>query len=124
MRRAGLLPAVVHSTASMPTDPNKPRYYRKQVPLFRLVEKMKLWPSRRGILHGIKEFDERGSYAVVITHCNKHMVVHDSKTSRAGRWLRNKWYAEACPDCRIPQWKLEKYAATHFRRGYGSHLHN
>ena len=106
----------------MPTDPNKARYYRKQVPLFRLVEKMKLWPSRRGILHGIKEFEERGSYAVVITHCNKHMVVHDSKTSRAARWLRNKWYAEACPQCRIPEWKLQKYAATQFKRGYGSHL--
>jgi pyrrolysyl-tRNA synthetase-like protein len=86
----------------MPTDPTKARYYRKQVPLFRLVEKLKLWPSRRGILHGIKEFEERGSYAVVITHCNKRMVVHDSKTSRAARWLRNKWYAEACPHCRIP----------------------
>jgi pyrrolysyl-tRNA synthetase-like protein len=108
--------------ALMPTDPTKARYYRKQIPLFRLVEKLKLWPSRRGILHGIKEFDERGSYAVVITHCNKHMVVHDSKTSRAARWLRNKWYAEACPQCRIPEWKLQKYAATHFKRGYGSHL--
>jgi pyrrolysyl-tRNA synthetase-like protein len=108
----------------MPTDPTKARYYRKQVPLFRLVEKMKLWPSRRGILHGIRQFDERGSYAVVVTHCNKHMVVHDSKTSRAARWLRNKWYAEACPECRIPEWKLQKYAATHFKRGYGSHLHD
>ncbi len=106
----------------MPTDPNKARYYRKQVPLFRLVEKLKLWPSRRGILHGIKEFEERGSYAVVITHCGKHMVVHDSKTSRAARWLRNKWYAEPCPQCRIPDWKLQKYAATHFKRGFGSHL--
>jgi len=108
--------------APMPTDPTKARYYRKQIPLFRLVEKLKLWPSRRGILHGIKEFDERGSYAVVTTHCDKHMVVHDSKTSRAARWLRNKWYAEACPQCRIPEWKLQKYAATHFKRGYGSHL--
>ena len=106
----------------MPTDPNKARYYRKQVPLFRLVEKLKLWPSRRGILHGIKEFEERGAYAVVITHCGKHMVVHDSKTSRAARWLRNKWYAEPCPHCRIPDWKLQKYAATHFKRGFGSHL--
>jgi pyrrolysyl-tRNA synthetase-like protein len=106
----------------MPTDPTKARYYRKQVPLFRLVEKVKLWPSRRGILHGIKQFDDRGAYAVVVTHCDKHMVVHDSKTSRAARWLRNKWYAEACPKCRIPDWKLQKYAATQFKRGYGSHL--
>ena len=50
------------------------------------------------------------------------MVVRDSKTSRAARWLRNKWYAEACPKCRIPEWKLQKYASTHFNRGYGSHL--
>ena len=42
---------------------------------------------------------------------------------RAARWLRNKWYAEACPKCRIPEWKLQKYASTHFKRGYGSDLH-
>ena len=107
---------------TMPTDPNKARYYRKQVPLFRLIEKMKLWPSRRGILHGVREFEPRGQYAVVVTHCNKRMVVHDSKTSRAARWLRNKWFVEACPQCRIPEWKLQKYAATKFQRGYGSYL--
>lgn len=106
----------------MPSDPNKARYYRKQVPLFRLVAKMKLWPSRRGVLHGVKEFTPQGEYAVIVTHCGKRMVVHDSKTSRAARWLRNKWYVEACAQCRIPEWKLQKYAATRFRRDYGSHL--
>ena len=106
----------------MPTDPNKARYYRKQVPLLRLVEKMKLWPSRRGILHGVRVFEVRGSYAHITTHCNKQMVVHDSKTSRAARWLRNKWYHEACEQCCIPEWKLQKYSATHFNRKYGSHL--
>jgi len=106
----------------MATDPSKTRYYRKQVPLFRLLEKMKLWPSRRGVLHGIKELEIRGSYARITTHCNMHMVVHDSKHSRAARWLRNKWFVAACPHCRIPDWKLEKYNATHFKRKYGSHL--
>jgi pyrrolysyl-tRNA synthetase-like protein len=106
----------------MPTDPTKQVYYRKQVPLFRLIDKMKLWPSRRGILHGIKTFEARGSYAHIVTHCNKQFVVHDSKNSRAARWLRNKWFATACPQCRIPEWKQQKYAATHFKRGYGSHL--
>lgn len=106
----------------MPSDPDKAIYYRKQVPLFRLVDKMKLWPSRRGILHGIKTFEVRGSYAYITTHCDKQMVVHDSKNSRAARWLRNKWYAEACAQCQIPDWKRRKYAATHFKRGYGSHL--
>jgi pyrrolysyl-tRNA synthetase-like protein len=108
----------------MPTDPTKQVYYRKQVPLFRLVEKMKLWPSQRGVLHGIKTFEVHGSYARLVTHCGKTMVVHDSKNSRAARWLRNKWFATACPDCHIPEWKQQKYAATHFKRGYGSHLHD
>ena len=27
-------------------------YYRKRVELFRLIDKIKLWPSRRGVLHG------------------------------------------------------------------------
>lgn len=106
----------------MPSDPSKARYYRKQIPLFRLLEKMKLWPSRQGVLHGIRELDIRGSYAHITTHCNMHMVVHDSKHSRAARWLRNKWFVSACPACRIPDWKLEKYNATHFKRKYGSHL--
>lgn len=109
-------------TPSVPTDPHKARYYRKQIPLFRLVEKMKLWPSRRGILHSVRTFEVRGSYAVIVTHCDKQMVVHDSKTSRAARWLRNKWFQEACPQCRIPEWKLQKYGATHFTHGYGSLL--
>ncbi len=109
-------------TGAVPTDPDKRVYYRKQVPLFRLVDKMKLWPSRRGVLHGIREFDVRGSYAHVTTHCNKRMVVHDSKNSRAARWLRNKWFFSVCPECRIPEWKQRKYAATRFNRGFGSHL--
>jgi len=50
------------------------------------------------------------------------MVVRDSKTSRSARWLRNKLYVEACPQCHIPDWKLQKYAATKFRRDYGSFL--
>lgn len=106
----------------MPTDPSKARYYRKQIPLFRLVDKMKLWPSRRGVLHGVRSFEPRGSYAIVVTHCDKQMVVRDSKNSRAARWLRNKYFVSACPECRIPDWKLEKYNATHFKRKFGSHL--
>ena len=32
------------------------------------------------------------------------------------------WGQEACPHCRIPEWKLQKYNATHFKRKYGSQL--
>lgn len=97
-------------------------YYRKHVPLFPLIEKMKLWPSRRGVLHGIKAFKRSGSYAYVTTHCNKQMVIHDSKNSRAARWLRNKWFFKVCEECKTPEWKLRKYSATFFKCGWGSTL--
>lgn len=35
----------------------KKRYYRKRVDFFRLLTKMKLWPSRKKILHGIKTLE-------------------------------------------------------------------
>jgi len=97
-------------------------YYRKQIPLFRLIEKMKLWPSRRGILHGIRSLEEKGSYAHLVTHCNKAMWVRNSKNSRAARWLRNRWHYEICIECGIPEWKLKKYSETVFRRRWGSFL--
>jgi hypothetical protein len=27
-----------------------------------------------------------------------------------------------CGDCRVPEWKVEKYASTYFKRHYGSAL--
>ena len=99
-----------------------PRYYRKRVELFRLIEKIKLWPSRRGLLHGIAAIEVFGDLAVITTHCHKSFRVRNSRNSRAARWLRNKWFAGACPECGIPQWKLAKYSATYFRRRFGSDL--
>ncbi len=98
------------------------RYYRKRVALFRLIDKVKLWPSRTGMLHGIKTIEKTGDQARLTTHCNKMFAVSNSRNSRAARWLRNKWYKSVCPQCRIPQWKIEKYAATEFSRHYGSDL--
>ena len=98
------------------------RYYRKRVELFRLIEKIKLWPSRSGQLHGIRRIEIMGEQARVTTHCNKTFMVNNSRNSRAARWLRNKWFKGACSTCRVPDWKLEKYAATQFKRHYGSQL--
>jgi len=39
------------------TKKHSKRYYRKRVELFRLIDKIKLWPSRTGILHGIKTIE-------------------------------------------------------------------
>ena len=50
------------------------------------------------------------------------IILRDSKNSRAARWLRNKWAATPCPQCGIPEWKLEKYAKTFFHNSYGSTL--
>ena len=98
------------------------KYYRKQTNLFALIRKIKLWPSRNGVLHGIKSFEVKGVYAEIITHCNRRIVVRNSRRSRAIRWLRNKWFSGECKECHIPQWKLEKFSLTSFHRHYGSQL--
>ncbi|MFO8143055.1 MAG: pyrrolysine--tRNA(Pyl) ligase small subunit [Dehalococcoidales bacterium] len=100
-------------------------FYPKRIPLFKLIDKIKLWPSRTGVLHGIKSFEVRGdSYALITTHCNKQMIVRNSKNSHAARWLRNKWYAKTCDKCRVPQWKIEKYSVTVFKGGrFSSYLY-
>jgi pyrrolysyl-tRNA synthetase-like protein len=106
--------------------PKKPakRFYRKRVELFRLIEKIKLWPARSGLLHGIKSIHIMGDQARVTTHCNKTFMVNNSRNSRAARWLRNKWFNGACSACGVPDWKLDKYASTQFKRHYGSQLLN
>jgi len=98
------------------------RYYRKRVELFRLIEKIKLWPSRRGVLHGIKTIENMGDQARIATHCNKTFMVSNSRNSRAARWIRNKWFIGVCTTCAVPEWKLEKYSSTRFKRHYGSLL--
>ena len=109
------------SDASKTKKPAK-RYYRKRVELFRLIDKIKLWPSRTGTLHGIRTIEKIGEQARITTHCNKTFLVNNSRNSRAARWLRNKWFHGVCTACRVPDWKLTKYSSTQFRRHYGSAL--
>ena len=107
----------------MSKDKPQVRYYRKRVELFLLIDKIKLWPSRTGVLHGIKSVEPVGlGQARITTHCNRRFLVGNSRNSRAARWLRNKWFRDTCAKCAIPEWKLAKYDATRFRRGYGSTL--
>jgi len=51
--------------------PAKKRFYRKRVELFTLIDKIKLWPSRKGMLHGIRSINKMGEQAEVTTHCIK-----------------------------------------------------
>ncbi|SLM31748.1 conserved hypothetical protein [Desulfamplus magnetovallimortis] len=98
------------------------RYYRKRIELFRLIDKIKLWPSRTGVLHGIKTIEKKGNIAIITTHCNKTFEVNNSRNSRAARLLRNKIFNKVCGTCKIPEWKLEKFDATRFSRKSGSFL--
>jgi len=98
---------------------HKKIYYRKRVELFMLIDKVKLWPSRNGILHGIKSIEKMGDHALVTTHCNEKFIINNTRNSRAARWLRNKWFLTACEKCNIPDWKLKKYALTYFNRHQG-----
>lgn len=98
------------------------RVYRKNQPLLALVSKIKLWPSRQGILHGIKTLDITGNYALVTTHCGHTFTVRNSRTSRAGRWLRNKSIIAVCPACGVPDWKVEKYQGSVFKKKSGAVL--
>jgi pyrrolysyl-tRNA synthetase-like protein len=105
-----------------PLKPPTTRYYRKRVELFRLIDRIKLWPSRQGTLHGIKTIELLGDVARLTTHCGRTFLASNSRNSRAARWLRNKWSKQACAACGVPDWKLEKYASTRFRRHQGSML--
>ena len=109
------------NSESKPRTPAK-RFYRKRVHLLRLIEKIKLWPSRKGVLHGIRTIEVLGEQARITTHCNKEFVINNSKSSRAARWLRNKLFFGVCPQCGVPQWKLEKFDSTRFTRHQGSTL--
>jgi len=100
----------------------KERYFRKSVDFFKLIEKIKLWPSRSGNLHGVKSMTIRGNTAEIITHCNETFQIYNSKHSRAARCLRNKLFFHACSTCKIPDWKLKKYSVTYVNQDYGSSL--
>ena len=90
------------------------RYMYKNQRMFGMVSTIKLWPSRSGVLHGVKHIERKGNMLEIVTHCGESFVVWDSKTSRSARWLRNRWFRKPCPRCKIPEWKLEKYSSTVF----------
>ncbi|MFW2365391.1 MAG: pyrrolysine--tRNA(Pyl) ligase small subunit [Desulforhopalus sp.] len=110
------------ATEEKKTKPAKKRFYRKRVRVFNLIDKIKLWASRTGQLHGIRSMEIIGDTARLTTHCNKEFTIKNSLNSRSGRWLRNKWFVKVCPACRVPDWKLEKYSSTIFNRYQGSML--
>lgn len=109
-------------TSEKKQKPARERFYRKRARLFNMINKIKLWPSRSGMLHGIRVMEVQGNTARIVTHCNKEFYINNSLNSRAGRILRNKQHSRACPQCKVPGWKLDKFSATRFKRHQGSLL--
>ena len=98
------------------------RFYRKNAEFFQLIDKIRLWPARGGILHGIRSMEFHGTTARITTFCGESFVVRNSRNSRAARWLRNKWCGCKCRACGIPDWKIAKYSKTHMNQSWGSDL--
>lgn len=99
---------------SEPEQPAKKRVVRRHLAPFDVIDQVKLWPSKTGILHGVRSVKLRGATMELQTHCGQTIRVRNSRNSRVARHLRNKVYAGACPRCRIPAWKLDKFGRTSF----------
>jgi len=80
--------------------------------LFDLVDKVKLWPSKAGVLHGVRQAENLGGLLRITTYCGKVIVVRASRRSRASRWLRNRWMKTFCSACSVPEWKIERFARS------------
>jgi pyrrolysyl-tRNA synthetase-like protein len=107
----------IHVTKPGDREKLTKRYIAKNQSLFKVVNKIKLWPSKSGMLHSIKSVEQNGNIAVITTFCGETFTVRDSRNSRSARWLRNRWYMKPCPKCGIPEWKLSKYSTTVFYDG-------
>jgi pyrrolysyl-tRNA synthetase-like protein len=107
---AGKLPAWVFA----PIAKSKKRTVRRHADPYSVIEKVKLWPSKTGLLHGVRSVKLRGGFVELQTHCGQAVKIRNSRNSRVARHLRNKIYEKPCPRCRIPAWKLEKFGETSF----------
>ncbi len=85
------------------------KYQRRHMRLFEAVDKIRLWPSRSGRLHGVKNVQVNGEWIILTTHCGLIFRIRNSNNGRGVRQLKNRWYKEVCKRCGVPNWKIEKY---------------
>ncbi|HBT95507.1 MAG TPA: hypothetical protein DEB24_05195 [Coriobacteriia bacterium] len=85
------------------------KYRYKHMRLYDTVDKIKLWPSRKGILHGVRSVERNGEWLTASTHCGLEFKVRDSGNGRMIRQLKNRYYSGVCKKCGIPVWKIEKF---------------
>jgi pyrrolysyl-tRNA synthetase-like protein len=94
--------------------PVKKRAVRRHSDPYAIVDKIKLWPSKTGVLHGVRSVKLKGGLIEVHTHCGQSARVRNSRSGRLARHLRNKTFEKPCPRCRIPAWKIAKFEETAF----------
>lgn len=85
------------------------RYRERNKRPFDLINKIKLWPSRTGVLHGVRTVKREGNCVVVTTHCGCTLKTNDSKNGRVLRQLKRRTFKKACKKCDVPRWKMEKF---------------
>jgi pyrrolysyl-tRNA synthetase-like protein len=90
------------------------RTVRRHADPYSVIAKIKLWPSKTGIIHGVRSVKLKSGVVELQTHCGQSIRMRNSRNSRVARHLRNKVYERPCPDCRIPSWKLDKFVDTSF----------
>jgi len=93
---------------SMSTN-RQSKYQLRNASLFDSVNKIKLWPSRSGLLHGIRDVKGSGDWLELSTHCGVVFKIRDSKNGRGIRQLKHRNYKKVCKKCGVPSWKIEKY---------------
>jgi pyrrolysyl-tRNA synthetase-like protein len=96
------------------SPPPKGRSVRRRADPYTVVSKIKLWPSKTGVLHGVRSVRLKGGVIEVHTHCGQSTRIRNSRSGRLARYLRNKRFDTQCPRCRIPAWKMEKFEETSF----------
>jgi pyrrolysyl-tRNA synthetase-like protein len=97
-----------------PIAPTKKRTVRRHADPYSIIAKIKLWPSKAGIIHGVRSVRLKSGTVELQTHCGQTIRMRNSRNSRVARHLRNKVFERPCPQCRIPSWKLDKFDETTF----------
>ena len=90
-------------------NPTFAKLVQRRQRLYALVDKVKLWPSRTGVLHGVKSVQLEGDLITVETHCGEEFKVRNSTSGRGKRQIKHGQYRSVCKKCRIPDWKIEKF---------------
>jgi len=75
----------------------------RRMALSELIEHYMVYPSRRRILHKVRDVKYSGDLLHLTMACGINVRVRNSKRSRAARWIAKMIYWEPCRYCGIPK---------------------